>query len=355
MAIYDFQRLNVLFVEDNNYISTVFETLLRQFQIGYIETAKNGAEAVEILKLSGRTGELRGLRDFDLVVSDLLMTPVDGLLLLRWIRTGKESPNRFLPFIMLSGAADTHYVSEARDFGANEFLAKPFSAESVYKHFLQVIDYPRAYVATQSYFGPNRRRRDLPPPGQDRRVTQESNIAIVYSADRVVKPATPTEVWEFRLPNRLKEKVAGLGGGGGGGEIPFNLLEEAEAQLQRAALDFTEWARGYLTKLTRLCDQALEQPSGRRRQLEEINMLAHELRGQGGTFGYPLISIFGKMLYDATGASCREDDNMVEIVRAHIDAMRAVLRDKVSGDGGMVGRELLASLKSAIKKRMKAI
>jgi hypothetical protein len=43
---------------------------------------------------------------------------------------------------------------------------------------------------------------------------------------------------------------------------------------------------------------------------------------------------------------------MVEIVRAHIDAMRAVLRDKVSGDGGMVGRELLASLKSAIKKRM---
>jgi CheY-like chemotaxis protein len=353
VAIYDFQRLNVLFVEDNHYIRTVFETVLRQFQVGYIETAKNGAEAVEILKLSERTGELRGLRDFDLVISDLLMTPVDGLLLLRWIRTGKDSPNRFLPFIMLSGAADAHYVGEARDFGANEFLAKPFSAESVYKRLLQVIDHPRPYIATQSYFGPNRRRRNLSPPGQERRVIDEANIAIVYSADRVVKPEMPTEVWEFRLSNRLRDKVAGLGVSGNG-EIPLNLLEEAEAQLQRAALDFTEWARGYLTKLGRLCEQALEQPSGRRRYFEDINMLAHELRGQGGTFGYPLISIFGKMLYDATGANCREDDNMVEIVRAHIDAMRAVLRDKVSGDGGMVGRELLASLKAAIRKRMQA-
>lgn len=354
MAIYDLQRLNVLLVEDNNYIRTVFEAVLRQFKVGYIETAKNGAEAVEILKLSGRSGELRGMRDFDLVISDLLMSPVDGLLFLRWIRTGKDSPNRFLPFIMLSGAADSQYVTQARDFGATEFLAKPFSAESVYKHLLQVIDYPRPFVATQGYFGPNRRRRDLPPPGEERRVIQEGNIAIVYSADRVVKPETPTEVWEFRLPNRLKEKVAGLGSTGSG-EIPLGLLEEAEAQLQRAALDFTEWARDYLAKLARLCEQALAQPSGRRRYFEEINMLAHELRGQGGTFGYPLISIFGKMLYDATGASCREDNNMVEIVKAHIDAMRAVLRDKVSGDGGMVGRELLASLKAAIRRRTQVI
>ncbi len=75
------------------------------------------------------------------------------------------------------------------------------------------------------------------------------------------------------------------------------------------------------------------------------------MRGQGGTFGYPLISVFGKMLYDATGGECREDDNAVEIVKAHIDAMRAVLRDKISGDGGKIGRELLVSLKEAIQKR----
>ena len=80
----------------------------------------------------------------------------------------------------------------------------------------------------------------------------------------------------------------------------------------------------------------------------EINLLALELRGQGGTFGYPLISTFGKMLYDSTLEGCREDDNAVKIVQAHVDSMRAVIREKISGDGGEIGRELLASLKKAI-------
>ena len=86
-------------------------------------------------------------------------------------------------------------------------------------------------------------------------------------------------------------------------------------------------------------------------EFEEINLLGHELRGQGGTFGYPLITIFGKMLFDVTGEGCAQDDNAVEIVKAHIDAMRAVIREKISGDGGQVGRALLKSLEAVIEKQ----
>ena len=75
------------------------------------------------------------------------------------------------------------------------------------------------------------------------------------------------------------------------------------------------------------------------------------MRGQGGTFGYPLITIFGKMLFDVTGDGCVQDDSAVEIVKAHIDAMRAVIREKVAGDGGQVGRELLKSLEVAIERQ----
>ena len=105
-----------------------------------------------------------------------------------------------------------------------------------------------------------------------------------------------------------------------------------------------------MSKLTKLCAQALEADAevGRGSYFGDINLLALELRGQGGTFGYPLISTFGKMLYDATGEGCREDDNAVGIVKAHIDAMRAVLREKIAGDGGKIGRALLASLKKAM-------
>ena len=79
-------------------------------------------------------------------------------------------------------------------------------------------------------------------------------------------------------------------------------------------------------------------------------MLAHELRGQGGTFGYPLITTFGKMLYESTLEGCREDDRAVEMIKAHIDSISVVIREKVSGDGGKLGRELLASLKAALEK-----
>ncbi len=131
-----------------------------------------------------------------------------------------------------------------------------------------------------------------------------------------------------------------------------DLLEEAEAHLERAALDFTDWANNYLSQLAKLCAEALTKKGSRDTYFEQINLLAHELRGQGGTFGYPLITIFGKMLYECTGKGCRGDDTAVDIVKAHIDAMRAVLREKIAGDGGEVGRALMEMLKEAVKKNM---
>ena len=350
MAVYDLSRLSVLLVEDNSYIRGVFYELLRHFGVGHVDVAENGADAINILKTLGGTAGEPGLRSFDLVISDLIMAPINGLILLRWIRGSKESPNRFMPFIMLSGAADNEYVASARDLGVTEFLAKPFSGQSVYRHLLEVIDYPRPFIATQDYFGPDRRRRQVEPEGEERRINTEKDLTVVYSADKIVKPERSSDVWCFHLPNRLKELLGGLGSAESG-EAPMELLETAEQELQRAALDFTEWARNYLGQLAKLCEEAKEGSGGpRRRAFEQINLLAHELRGQGGTFGYPLITMFGRMLYEATGPGCSEDDNAIEVVKAHVDAMRAVIRDKVAGDGGEVGRALLKSLKLAIDK-----
>ena len=63
-----------------------------------------------------------------------------------------------MPFIMISGAADQHNVHDARDAGANEFVAKPFTIGSVFGRIQAVIDRPRQFVATRNYFGPDRRR-----------------------------------------------------------------------------------------------------------------------------------------------------------------------------------------------------
>jgi len=349
MTVYKLDRFNLLLIDDNSFIRHTIEDVLRRFKIDNITTASNGQEAIDYLKSRRGMSRDLGSLGLDLIISDLVMAPINGILLLQWLRTSEESPNRFLPFVMLSGAADAEYVRASRDAGMSEFLAKPFSSESVYKRILEVIDYPRQFVTTTNYFGPDRRRRKGSPPNKERRVITEKDVTIVYSMDKVVKPETETDVWYFRLPNRLQEKAGGSYSSGPG-EMPMELLAEAEEQLQRASLDFTDWAKKYLDQLSALCDDALNKPEGRKQDFEKINLLGHELRGQGGTFGYPLITSFAKMLYDATFEGCAEDDNAVEIVKAHIDAMRAVLREKISGDGGEIGRALQSSLEQAIEK-----
>ena len=140
------------------------------------------------------------------------------------------------------------------------------------------------------------------------------------------------------------------GENGNSADVPYHLLEEAEDQLERSALDFTEWAVNYLSDLSSLCAEAAENAANRLSLFGKINLLAGELKGQGETFGYPLITVFGKMLYEATGPECSVEDNAVEIVRAHVDAMRAVLREKIAGDGGWTGRALLETLQAAVRK-----
>lgn len=351
MANYKFDRVQILICEDNNYIRRALDDMLRQFGFGRIQLMKHGQEAIELLKLMHQAQNPGP----DIIIADLVMAPINGLLLARWCRTAKDSPNRMVPFIMLSGAADEAYVNSARDLGATEFLSKPFSATSVYKKLLEVIDYPRQFVMNQTYFGPDRRRRKDPPDGDERREKDEKDCTVIYSSEKTVKPKTESDVYLFKLPNALKEKCAG------GrmnpldkGALPMDVLEAAEQSLERAALDFTIWAQDYLARLSDLCTQALLEPGRRNNQFAEINQVALELRGQGGTFGYPLISVFGKMLFDATMEGCREDDSQVEIVKAHIDAMRAVLREKISGDGGEIGLALKKTLEDAVAKQVAA-
>lgn len=346
MAHYDFSRCNILLVEDNLYVRNALEDLLRHFKFGRVTTAENGEDAIDYLKTMKSAGNIGP----DIIFSDLAMAPINGLLLLRWIRASKDCPNRMVPFLMISGAADREYVNSARDLGVTEFIAKPFSVTSVYERFLEVIDYPRQFVTTQNYFGPDRRRKPLGAPKGEQREKSDDDVVIVYGADKKVKPEKPTDVWYWRLPNSLQEKASGGHSGGGKGEVPMDLIEEAEAELQRAALDFTVWALEYLSKLSDLCTEALMEPGRRARHFGDIHDLALELRGQGGTFGYPLISSFGKMLYDVTMEGCREDDKAVEIVKCHIDAMRAVIREKIGGDGGDIGRQLLKGLRMSIEK-----
>jgi uncharacterized protein YgfB (UPF0149 family) len=75
--------------------------------------------------------------------------------------------------------------------------------------------------------------------------------------------------------------------------LPEDVLASAEASLKREADGFLDWAKQFLDRLSRQVTEAKQISGERTSYFDEINLIAHELRGQGGTFGYPLITVFG--------------------------------------------------------------
>src|SRR3546814_2962001 len=80
-----------------------------------------------------------------------------------------------------------------------------------------------------------------------------------------------------------------LGGvaGGYGGSFAKDALAKAEAEFQKMAEDYPDWVGKYITQLQQQLAGAREKDvlAQRAPNFARINQLAHELKGQGGTFG----------------------------------------------------------------------
>jgi two-component system chemotaxis response regulator CheY len=149
MSGYKFDRLKILVVDDNQHMRKLVVTILQAFGVVQIFEASSGDRAWAMLR------ELNP----DVIILDWQMDGMNGLELVKMIRSSSQSANPFVPVIMLTGHTHIDHVRQARDAGVNEFLAKPVSVRAVMSRLVSVIEHPRAYVRTKSYFGPCRRRR----------------------------------------------------------------------------------------------------------------------------------------------------------------------------------------------------
>ena len=82
------------------------------------------------------------------------MLGIDDHLLLRWTRWHETSTGRFVPVIIISNMVDHRCLASARDAGVDEFVTKPFSPDTIFKRIQKIIERPRQFVYTPTYFGP---------------------------------------------------------------------------------------------------------------------------------------------------------------------------------------------------------
>lgn len=164
----------------------------------------------------------------------------------------------------------------------------------------------------------------------------------------MVDKKVPITVRFYRFKNRLREKTAGLGGEKA--QISEEALARAAVALEDMSEDYPDWVSTLIDKLMEQHGFCEEFPAKRKGFFEKINHIAHDMKGQGGTFGYPLITDFSDSLYKFSYSLGELTDEHVKVIKAHLDAMRAVISGRVSGSGGEIGQQLKASLKEAIQR-----
>lgn len=150
MQSYDFSKLSALVVDDCSHIRRLVRAVLTAVGCRAIHEANDGARALEFLRQY----------PIDVVIVDWMMQPMNGLDLTRTIRAGDDVPNPYVPIIMLSGYSTRSAILAARDAGVTEFLAKPVSAAGILSRLQMIIENPRPFVRTPTFFGPDRRRKD---------------------------------------------------------------------------------------------------------------------------------------------------------------------------------------------------
>ncbi|NOZ31643.1 MAG: response regulator [Alphaproteobacteria bacterium] len=146
----DMSALTVLIADSNSYMLTIVKTMLRGFGIFKIREAVDGAIALEEINQ----------HLVDLIIVDYALGTLDGVELTEMLRSAEDSPNRYVPIIMLSAYTERWRIQRARDAGVTEFLRKPLCAKDLYMRLVEIIDRPRPYINSKRYFGPDRRRHD---------------------------------------------------------------------------------------------------------------------------------------------------------------------------------------------------
>lgn len=119
----DISGKRILLVEDNDLNLEVAQFILSDAG-AYVIPAKNGKEAVEIVKNSAE-GE------FDLILMDLIMPVMNGYAATKIIRSMERKDTSIVPIIAMSANTFEQDIQKSLDSGMNEHISKPLNVEKL--------------------------------------------------------------------------------------------------------------------------------------------------------------------------------------------------------------------------------
>ena len=113
-------NMNILIVDDYTTMLRIIKNLLKQLGFNNVDEATDGTMALEKVKA----------KSYGLVISDWNMEPMTGYEFLKKIRASEEA-YKTVPFIMVTAESKTENVIAAKQAGVNNYIVKPFNAETL--------------------------------------------------------------------------------------------------------------------------------------------------------------------------------------------------------------------------------
>lgn len=146
-------------------------------------------------------------------------------------------------------------------------------------------------------------------------------------------------------PNPIRKKVRVEQG-----VDPANLIRRADKQVQKLAGEFEEIFAATIPALGQEMEAVRASDGTDKEALGRVRHMLNDLRGQAGTFGYPLVSQVGDSACKFIDLSEQVGPAETEVLGMHVDALKAISQAKIKGDGGPIGAELRGGLRKVILK-----
>lgn len=131
------------------------------------------------------------------------------------------------------------------------------------------------------------------------------------------------------------------------------ILANAQAAVAELADQYIGWVKEDMVRLEAaiapITDSAGSADAVRLRAVYDV---AHDIKGQGSTFGYPLVTEIANLLCRYTEAATKKAKTDRSVIDAHVTALHTVINNRVQGDAGELGREILEALRAAAAKSL---
>lgn len=144
------------------------------------------------------------------------------------------------------------------------------------------------------------------------------------------------------VPNNLRLKV-----GGRFGAIDPSAIAKAEAALKSLSGNFSQWLSDEVVKLDG-ARQKVRAEGVSAETMETLYLRAHDLKGLGTTYEFPLITRIGASLCRLIDDKDKRLTVSMALVDAHIDAIKAAVRDDIKTDEHPVGNALITELERKV-------